>query len=355
MAEAAAVNLGLSAIDVVTGLSSNRLDKEGVQVAKTGLGIAQEGLAVSQQSLGLDRDALLIARKGVKLDEAGLELAQRMERLEQRNLDFTEESLKFSDHSVLAAHTDMYRNREWKLVEEKTQQLKAISNLSALIAGFAMVSLVELSVPDDISPVLLILFGTATALVVCSMLLTMLTTSMMLVYILNYRQVTDQPFKTVWANKCERDWRRSFNCFKFGVPCFVVSLGCISWIKFQTNTHWADLVVGSSVTVVAVVSLVVWIVYVKTKYGTDPQFTDLEEEFEPDRLVEGVSQERRHLGQLRSRLERAQGSSPPSRAQRRKPERDEREEGEARSEWANLGGAEPEGRVFGHAARERTQ
>eukprot|EP00656_Telonema_subtile_P035374 TRINITY_DN39356_c0_g1_i1.p1 TRINITY_DN39356_c0_g1~~TRINITY_DN39356_c0_g1_i1.p1 ORF type:complete len:341 (+),score=78.47 TRINITY_DN39356_c0_g1_i1:162-1184(+) len=303
MAETA-VNLGLSALDVVTGLSSNRLDKESVQLAKAGLGCAQEELAVSQQSLGLDRDALKLAKKGVQLDEAGLELARRMERLEQRNLQFSEESLKFSDQSVLAAHADLSRNREWKLVEEKTQQLKAISNLSALIAGFAMVSLVELVIPDDVNTVLLILYGTFTAAGVCSMLTTMLTTSMMLVYILNYRQVTDLSFKTVWANKCESDWRRSFNCFKFGVPCFIVSLGCISWIKFQTNNETANIVVCSAVTVIAVFSLAVWIVYVKIKYGTDPDFKDLEEELENERLCEGVIREKAHLRELQRRLVR---------------------------------------------------
>ena len=44
--------------------------------------------------------------------------------------------------------------------------MQAISNLSALIAGFAMVSLVELSIPEDINPGILIVFGLATALVV---------------------------------------------------------------------------------------------------------------------------------------------------------------------------------------------
>jgi len=62
---------------------------------------------------------------------------------------------------------DLIRQREWHLVEEKTQQLKAISSLSALIAGFAMVVLVELSVPNEINPYLLIAFSLSTGLVVC--------------------------------------------------------------------------------------------------------------------------------------------------------------------------------------------
>ena len=95
---------------------------------------------------------------------------------------------------------------------------------------------------------------------VCSLVLTrilfkamcMITTSMMLVYILNYRQITDQPFKTVWQNVCEPDWERSFWCFKAGVPCFLASLGCLSWMKFSTNTDWADAVAATTVSVLAV-------------------------------------------------------------------------------------------------------
>jgi len=75
---------------------------------------------------------------------------------------------------------------------------------------------------------------------------------MMLVYILNYRQITDQPFKTVWQNVCEPDWERSFWCFKAGVPCFLASLGCLSWMKFSTNTDWADAVAATTVSVLAV-------------------------------------------------------------------------------------------------------
>eukprot|EP00658_Telonema_sp_P-2_P034334 TRINITY_DN25070_c0_g1_i2.p1 TRINITY_DN25070_c0_g1~~TRINITY_DN25070_c0_g1_i2.p1 ORF type:complete len:333 (-),score=81.54 TRINITY_DN25070_c0_g1_i2:275-1273(-) len=312
----AAVNLGLTALDVVTGVSSNRLDRESLQLARAELGCAEQELEISKQTLGIDRDALDMARRGLELDQEQLTLAHRMEILEARSLRFNEQSTRYADQSLLAAEADLTRNREWKLVEEKTQQLKAISNLSALIAGFAMVSLVELTVPDDINSGVLMLFGLATALVVCTMLLTMLTTSMMLVYILNYRQVTDQCFKTVWGNKCERDWRWSFNCFKFGVPCFMVSLGCISWIKFQTENEWADIAVSTMVTVVVVISLIIWIVYVKTKYATDPVTTDMEEVLESDRLLTGLIHEREHLAQLRKRVVRLkQSQKEPERQQ----------------------------------------
>ena len=46
-----------------------------------------------------------------------------------------------------------------RAVDEKAEQLKAISHQSALIAGFAMVVMVEASLTPDLHPVLLVLFG----------------------------------------------------------------------------------------------------------------------------------------------------------------------------------------------------
>mmetsp|Transcript_25599 Transcript_25599/g.76864 ORF Transcript_25599/g.76864 Transcript_25599/m.76864 type:complete len:94 (+) Transcript_25599:164-445(+) len=51
-------------------------------------------------------------------------------------------------------------------VDEKAEQLKAVSHLSALIAGFAMVVMVEIQLPDKINFGLLIVYGTTSASVV---------------------------------------------------------------------------------------------------------------------------------------------------------------------------------------------
>lgn len=143
-----------------------------------------------------------------------------------------------------------------------------------------MVVLVELSVPDAISPFLLICFALTTGLVVCLMAMCMITTSMILVYILNYRQITDEPFKKVWQNVCEPDWERSFWCFKAGVPCFLGSLCCLSWMKFSTQTDWADAISATTVTVLSVFTLLFWGCYVQTKYRSVTRDRDLEDEFE---------------------------------------------------------------------------
>lgn len=300
--------MGLSAYQAYMAHTSQQLEGKSVDLANRSLRYAETDLAMGKEALKLDRDAFEMSRKNMELDIEGLALARLMHEMEERGLGYTTKGLEHAENSLLCSQADLSRGREWRLVEEKTQQLKAISNLSALIAGFAMVSLVELSIPEDINSGILIVFGLATALVVSAMVVTMLTTSMMLVYILNYRQVTDQPFKKVWANKCEADWRRSFNCFKFGVPCFLVSLGSLSWIKFQTNNEWADIVVSVSVTAVAAVALIGWFTYIKTKYAADPSSDhtpDLEEELEPVRLRRGMALERSLIEKVRQMARKA--------------------------------------------------
>ena len=51
-------------------------------------------------------------------------------------------------------------------VDGKSRQLKSISHLSALLAGFSTVMLVEVTIPSAISPLLVTFFCVSTCLVV---------------------------------------------------------------------------------------------------------------------------------------------------------------------------------------------
>ena len=87
-----------------------------------------------------------------------------------------------------------------RAVDEKAEQLKAISHQSALIAGFAMVVMVEASLTPDLHPVLLVLFGATSAATVGLMLMAMLNCTLMLVAILKYDCVNRYvPFHEVRA------------------------------------------------------------------------------------------------------------------------------------------------------------
>lgn len=52
---------------------------------------------------------------------------------------------------------------EKRIIDARHKQLSAISQLSALLAGFSMVSLVEINLPDHLNEILLVFYG-----VVCS-------------------------------------------------------------------------------------------------------------------------------------------------------------------------------------------
>ena len=136
-------------------------------------------------------------------------------------------------------------------VDKKAAQLKGISHLSALIAGFAMVVLVEASIDDDVPNWLQAAFAASAAVVVrhtqptvtlsmtprataavviapllqiSLMLISMINTSLILVIILKHDCSTPtgpgitptELFLDFWNKRCEEDWQSSFKAFRFG-------------------------------------------------------------------------------------------------------------------------------------------
>ena len=160
-----------------------------------------------------------------------------------------------------------YAEKNRRDVEEKSEQLKSISNLSALIGGFAVVAFVELQFHDpetrpSQSEALITAYAATTALTVGLMLNSMVLCSFMLCSILRngktyvsedeeaeylYRcrrfalEFTsgDKPplpkrsFERHWETRCEDDWRHAFRMFTCGVPVFMVNIACMAWLKFN--------------------------------------------------------------------------------------------------------------------------
>jgi len=170
-------------------------------------------------------------------------------------------------------------------VEEKSEQLKSISNLSALIGGFAVVAFVELQFSDpnetpERNEGLIVAYAATTALVVALMLNSMVLCSFMLCSILRngktyvsdeeeadylFRcrrfafefKVGDAPprphrsFERHWETRCEDDWRHAFRMFTCGVPVFLVNVSCMSWLKF----HYSPLASWTVTAIAAAASL----------------------------------------------------------------------------------------------------
>eukprot|EP01018_Ginkgo_biloba_P023604 Gb_37702 [translate_table: standard] len=155
------------------------------------------------------------------------------------------------------------RNR--RDVEEKSEQLKAISNLAALFAGFAIVTLTQFNVQETYSLVLVGLYGVLTALVEGLMTISMVMCTLILGCILkigktyvnvqaeeefifqcfefcqNYQEGDCPPcpkrtMEAFWECRCESSWQCAFICFSLGVSLFLSSLMLIGWIKYSRDS-----------------------------------------------------------------------------------------------------------------------
>ncbi|KAH8954793.1 hypothetical protein BDL97_08G099700 [Sphagnum fallax] len=192
-------------------------------------------------------------------------LQWRIEDMEQRNLE---------NARVLWLRFVEKNRRD---VEEKTEQLKAISNLAALFAGFAVVTLTQFAIDDSTNSadysfwnepstvVLVGLYGVLTALVEGLMTISLVTCTLILGSILKIGklyvnedaeeefifechkfchnfQEGDQPpcpkrtLEAFWEFRCESSWQRAFVCFSFGVCAFVSSLVVIGWVKYRARS-----------------------------------------------------------------------------------------------------------------------
>lgn len=168
-------------------------------------------------------------------------------------------------------------------VEEKSDQLKAISNLAALFCGFATVTLTQFSVQGERSWVLLGFYGVLTALVEGLMVISMVTCTLILgsivkmgrLYVnevaeeefmfqcrdfcMNFR-LGDRPpcpkrtLEAFWELRCEKSWQRAFLAFSFGVFAFVCSLILVGWAIFSSKAA----VTAGLFTFISCVSVVIW-------------------------------------------------------------------------------------------------
>lgn len=162
------------------------------------------------------------------------------------------------------------------ILDKKVQQLKAISHLSALVAGFAMVVLVEATVPSTIPHTLQAAFGMTAAVVVGLLLMAMINCTLILVLILKHDctkfdgdNTPSELLLDFWHKRCEDDFEASFKAFTLGVPFFLVNLILLGWVKFAQVPAAAGLI-----TAVAVLAIVVWTTHTQRKWGSSAATTE---------------------------------------------------------------------------------
>eukprot|EP00850_Spirogloea_muscicola_P013844 SM000096S24873 [mRNA] locus=s96:211191:213321:- [translate_table: standard] len=189
-------------------------------------------------------------------------------------------------------------------VEEKSEQLKAILNLSALFAGFATVTLTQFNLaPPPANPLgLIIMYGVLTAIVEGCMAVSLVTCALVLGSILKsgrkyvgeaaeeefmFRchqfcetfRAGDRPpapkrtFESFWDLRCEGAWTLAFYCFNWGVSAFLLSMVPVGWIIFSRAKLTASLFV--SICLLALLGWgyvqFVWGLYMRKRPSADHQ------------------------------------------------------------------------------------
>ncbi|KAK9840263.1 hypothetical protein WJX74_006466 [Apatococcus lobatus] len=187
----------------------------------------------------------------------------RQEDLEQRTLE---------NARVLWARFVEQNRRD---IEERSEQLKTFSNLAALLAGFALLGILQFDFENHGGADLgvIIAFGIMVSLVVALSLNSMMICGLIHASIMKTGhdyvseeqeaefmascrdfalrwKAGDRPprprrtFQNHWASRCEREWRRGFYLFSASVPSFIAMLTLAAWIKFYDQIETAIVMTG---------------------------------------------------------------------------------------------------------------
>jgi hypothetical protein len=149
----------------------------------------------------------------IAIAEAGLAQQRHNEEIKWRQLN-----KDWRDADLVQRTLDNAR----RMMDEKLEQLRSISSLAALIAGFDIVVLVELQFPPEVPDALLTLLVVTTSLTVCLMCLSFVTCTLMLVGILKAHDLNNLalPFAEFWRTRCVG---RYCGC-AYTICCDIISL-----------------------------------------------------------------------------------------------------------------------------------
>ncbi|OQR88411.1 hypothetical protein THRCLA_10342, partial [Thraustotheca clavata] len=152
--------------------------------------------------------------------------------------------------------------------DTRAEQLSAISELGALLGGFALVSIINVNVPENIDLDLLWVYGVVSAITICCMVISLIMCAILLLAVTRYsaheleydvRKMKDEeidfesPFHIWWLKKCETDWSLGYFLFRTGVSLFLIELGIVSWVQY--NLYQTTSI---SISVVAGLGILIW-------------------------------------------------------------------------------------------------
>ncbi|RHY23627.1 hypothetical protein DYB25_007413 [Aphanomyces astaci] len=165
---------------------------------------------------------------------------------------------------------------ERRITDARSEQLSAVSNLSALLGGFAMVANVEISLPDDVSNIVMFFYGTTSAAVILCMLCCMLMCTLLLLAITQYASQeletdlrhlsfdeldVESPFYVWWLKRCEQDWLLAYKFFRMGIFLFLCTVSWVGWVQFEKTA-----IAGIGMTAIAALSFIFWQVRIESKW-----------------------------------------------------------------------------------------
>lgn len=125
-------------------------------------------------------------------------------------------------------------------VEKQSRALAAVANLAALVGGLELVVLVEaqFNVPNP-SQLMLACFALFSSLAVGAMVIAAATALMLMVRISHFdvkhavihHRALD--FARYWQLRCKGEWWLCLASFVVGLPCLLVSLALLAWLRFE--------------------------------------------------------------------------------------------------------------------------
>jgi hypothetical protein len=188
------------------------------------------------------------------------------------DINFRRESSEWRRQDELWRHADLLQRRldnQRREIDEKNDQLRSISVVASLIAGFALTVLVVQFYQSAVPAWLVGLLTFSTACIVCLMTYSVSMSTLMLVAILKRfegrggdasEQLFDSQsihenelsrFELFWDNQCASDWFRVLHSFLFGLNLFLINLLLVGWVRF-----WPMTFPALTVTIVCLATLI---------------------------------------------------------------------------------------------------